>query len=190
MDIDRLIADKFPDPGHRQTAQAFVSWCCPGMREDEVIGLVYDIAEPSDMPPETHVAYLQGRLALDRPEAAQRLANWVDAGFPGATLPPETVSGEPPGAPRADSDDEYDFVQVAPQVFRMRPVGESSPPSPSAPAGPTRESLQAQLRQHEENMRAPQGSEQWNAYWRHGGDHEYRATLQALQTAPSEEPTS
>jgi hypothetical protein len=63
------------------------------------------------------------------------------------------------------------------------PAGESAQepqaPAPSALAG--RDALRREIEQHEKNMRAPEGSAEWKAYWRDGGADAYRAALDRLQ---------
>ncbi len=155
MDISRLIAEKFPDKRERQTVQAILSACGHNMREDRVIALVHELARETDMPPEASVRYIGSFITnIGEPEhVAQRFMNFVEAGEPGVPDAAAPVITEP------------------------------SAGEPAAPAGPSREALQAQIRQHEANMRSEPGSQGWRAYWRDGGAQEYHAALTALETA-------
>jgi hypothetical protein len=53
---------------------------------------------------------------------------------------------------------------------------------PAAPA-PDRAALQQEIAKHEANMRAPEGSPEWNAYWKQGGSTDYLRALQAREAA-------
>jgi hypothetical protein len=179
MDTERLLSSLFSDRQERALAGAIVHNCTRGWREDRVTALLHELAStvPEGMSNEQSAAYLVDfvrNLGAFEHEVGT-LARWIGDGGPG--WEPEPVPGEAEPAPAPEEAAGEGTAVVDPGAVLTRPV------APPVPAGPTREQLQVQIRQHEANMRAPQGSELWNAYWRHGGDQDYRAALLAMDNA-------
>lgn len=189
MAHERLIASLFPDKAERQTASAIVAALPSTMHEDRVVALCHELSRPvpDGQTGEQSVAYIADFLNAigGMPNESQAFLRWVDAGDPGTDIR-ELVSPEPQEDPDTDADDGDRDTRIITVDMAALAMPRPAP----APPGPTRAQLQAQIRQHESNMRAPQGSEAWRSYGQHGGDAEYRAALQALETAPPTSPAS
>jgi hypothetical protein len=71
-------------------------------------------------------------------------------------------------APEAEQPAEPAQAQPATKPPPPSPESAAAPARPS-PAAPTREALQQEIARWEGAMRAPEGSAEWNSYWREGG---------------------
>jgi hypothetical protein len=185
MAHDRLIADLFADPGHRQTVRAIVSTFPPTMTPDRVSAVIHELARPAPdgQTPQQAADYIASFIgAIGGMEHEQQaFIHWIDSGGPGAGIPEPPVVEPAPD----EAGDDSEIVAITPSAVHAMVNRLQSPPP--VPADPTREVLQAQIRQHEADMRSEPGSPQWRQYWQHGGADDClqaRRTLEAMQTAP------
>jgi hypothetical protein len=172
---DRLIDHLF-EKGERALVRAWSDRCTRGMRDDQVAAILHEFASvPENQSGEHAVRYMADFMRnIGIPDyQVQPFRSWIDAGAPGWEPTPEPSSAEPPAG-------EQTQAQAPQQPPAPAPVPAAAP---AGPVGPTREQLQATIKQHERNMRAPEGSEAWREYWRDGGSQEYHAALTAQETA-------
>jgi hypothetical protein len=182
---DALIASLWESEASRETARQFVErWNVPGM-EDRIEGLLRRGAENDRK-------VTAGDMTEQ--EARDDFARLVQEGAPSGV---EDEFGEwfaTEGDPR-DAGETYDITPVTTgavtaMIRGLQSPSPSPPPSaPPAPAGPTRAELQAQIAQHEANMRAPQGSEPWRDYWTRGGGAACLDARRALESADTTQVT-
>jgi hypothetical protein len=160
MNMDRLITDLFPKE-ERGIARAIHSECLAGLSEDKQIAALHELAQSTEMQGEQCARYFASFLEnIGAGVGGERFTRWVDAGGPGAFPEADASASETPAG------DEPAVV------------------NPPAPAGPTRQQLQAQIAQHERDMRADPGSEAWKRYWRKGGSADCLDVRRALENTP------
>lgn len=156
MAHERLIADMFEDPGERQIARAWVDQCTRGWREDQVIAVLHEFGQPTEMTGEQSLAYMLDfprQIGVPEYQVSPSVA-WFDAGAPGGIPdpdPPPAEAAEPPS-----EDDDVEIIDVAALVERSR-----TPPPPPVPPVPDRmAAAQADVARFEEMLRSDPG-----AYW-------------------------
>jgi hypothetical protein len=173
--IDRLFADEQDRVLARAFAEKFAD--VPGM-EDRIAPLLHEASRNAEqvgdgvMSPEAARAYLSdfASTALGTPaHVMEDLTTWFDSAASAETPPVPTSEPAQPAA-------------VPTTVQPPQPT--AAAPSRPATSTPTREALQQQIAQHQSNMRAPQNSPEWRAYWKEGGAADYARALQALEAAP------
>jgi hypothetical protein len=177
----KLITTLFPDdPISQRVAENFCAMFSKSERvgEDRIEALLREGARVNaavasgELDAQTGLAQLQGFAStVGTPEhlVNEGLA-FLQAG--GGLSAEEIAAMETPGAEPAQ----------APQA----PQAPAQPrPAPAAPVSPLadRETLRRAIAKHEADMKAPQGSPEWRAYWREGGDAQYRAALEGLQAS-------
>jgi hypothetical protein len=180
---DALINRLYSDEADRKLARAFASHFggLPGM-DDRVSALLEEAARSAEnvgggaMTPEQAWNYLRDYAATigTPPHAMAGFDTWFDA------TSAEFAAAEAPTQPAAEP------AQQQPQPTATPARARQAAPPPLA--GPTRESLQAEIAKHQANMRAPEGSAEWRSYWREGGSAQYLAALQALEVADAAPP--
>ncbi len=188
--FDHIITKYWQSEADRRIARTFVEKFgdLPGM-SDRVSSLLQEAARSAEqvgggvMSPEDARAYLAS-FASEGLGMAPHLMSDLTSWFDGTAA--EVSSAEAPPQPEAEPAQAQPAAQPAP----AKPAQPAQPTAaaPPQPAAPTREALQERIALHQRNMKAPEGSPEWKAYWREGGSADYLAALQAMDTA--ETPTA
>jgi hypothetical protein len=177
----QFVNSLFADEADRQLATAFIEEFgdVPGMA-DKVPALLQEAARSAGQvsgdvisaeAARAHLASFATDALGIAPHLMQPLTNWFDAQATIEAAAPDAAESAPAQSPQAPA-------QQAPPAPVQPPAS-----APASPALADRVALRHQIAQHEANMRATQGSEQWRDYWQRGGDASYRDALTRLQAS-------
>jgi hypothetical protein len=186
---DHLIDQLYPDDASRRIARAAVEQfsSVPGM-DPFIEGGLREFAHVNSMVAAGEKSPEEGRELLFStmegfglpPHLANAVGQWYDA----------TLASEVEQADDADADAEGDQPRADPEPAPAQAQPPAAPPhpapavAPAQPAGPSRAELQAEIARHEANMRQPENSPEWRAYWKLGGSGQYLRALQAMEVMP------
>jgi hypothetical protein len=129
-----------------------------------------------------HLDELVANGTLTQAEANARLGSFIQDGL---GTPPHILAEYQAWTQGMTAELDATEASAEPEKPAAAQPPAAAPARPAMTAAPAvdQATLQQQIELHQRNMRAPEGSAEWRAYWREGGSVQYLAALQAMEAA-------